>query len=264
LRFQSQGRGIKRETLKPSIIGKAAQVSANEKMGRLKSDYGYYEDLLLADAQGKIIASSNKATIGKINVNDRAYFKSAMDGQPFVSDVAVSRSSGNPVIFIAAPVVDKNQVKGVLAGVVNIASFSSQFIDSIKTGQTGYAYLFNKSGILIAHPDKSKIMKENIGDLDFGKQMLAQKNGLIIYTYEGIKNEAAFNTIAGQEWIVAVNVPEAEIMAPVKSLGRINLLVAATVIAIATVLIFLLPPPWSSPSTGWLPASGIPPRATVI
>jgi methyl-accepting chemotaxis protein len=158
----------------------------------------------------------------------------------FVSDVAVSRGSGNPVFFIAAPVVDKVQVKGVLAGVVSIGSFSSRFIDPIKIGQTGYAYVFNKTGVLIAHPDKSKIMKENISDLDFGKQMLARKNGLIAHTYEGIKKAAAFNTVAGQDWIVAVNVPEAEIMAPVKSLGKLNLLVAATVIAIATVLIFFV------------------------
>ncbi|MEJ2640183.1 MAG: methyl-accepting chemotaxis protein [Desulfosarcinaceae bacterium] len=225
---------------KSSIIGKAARVSANEKLSRLRSEYGYYEDLFLTDAKGEIIAANNTATIGKINVKDRAYFKSAMATEVFVSDVAVSRGSGNPVFFIAAPVVEKDRVKGVLAGVVSIESFSSRFIDPIKIGQTGFAYVFNKTGMLLAHPDKSKIMQENIGDRDFGRQMLAQKNGLITYTYEGLKKAVAFNTVAGQEWIVAVNVPEAEIMAPVKSLGKINLLVAATVLAVATVLIFFV------------------------
>jgi methyl-accepting chemotaxis protein len=225
---------------KPSIIGRAARVSANEKLVRLKSDYGYYEDLFLADEDGKIIASSTQAVIGKINVKDRAYFKGAMAGNAFVSDAAVSRGSGNPVFFIAAPVIDKSQVKGVLAGVVSIDSFSSQFIDPIKIGKNGYAFAMNNSGLIIAHPDKSKIMKENIGKLDFGKQMLAQKNGLIPYLDEGVKKEVAFKTVEGQEWIVGVNVPEVEILAPVKSLGRINLLVAVMVIAIATVLIYFV------------------------
>lgn len=225
---------------KPSIIGKAARVSANEKLVRLKSDYGYYEDLFLADVEGKIIASSTAAVIGKINVKDRAYFKSAIAGHAFVSDAAVSRGSGNPVFFIAAPLVDKRQVKGVLAGVVSIDSFSSQFIDPIKIGRSGYAFAINKNGLIIAHPDSSKIMKDNIGKLDFGKKMLAQKNGLIPYIDESVKKEVAFKTVEGQEWIVGVNVPEAEILAPVKSLGRINLLAAAVVIGIATVLIFFV------------------------
>jgi methyl-accepting chemotaxis protein len=163
-----------------------------------------------------------------------------MASNVFVSDAAVSRGSGNAVFFIAAPVIDKSQVKGVLTGVVSIDSFSSQFIDSIKIGQSGYAFAINKSGLIIAHPVASKIMKESIEKLDFGKQMLAQKNGLIPYIDEGVKKEVAFKTVKGQEWIVGVNVPETEILAPVKSLGRINLLVAAVVIAIATVLIFFV------------------------
>ncbi len=225
---------------KPSIIGKAARVSANEKLLRLKSDYGYYEDLFLADARGEIIASSARATIGKINVKDRTYFKSALTGNAFVSDAAVSRGSGNPVFFIAAPVIDNSQVKGVLTGVVSIDSFSGQFIDPIKIGRSGYAFAINKSGLIIAHPVASIIMKQSIGELDFGRQMLAQKNGLIPYIDEGVKKQVAFKSVEGQEWIVGVNVPEAEILAPVKSLGRINLLVATVVIAIGTVLIFFV------------------------
>jgi methyl-accepting chemotaxis protein len=163
-----------------------------------------------------------------------------MAGKVFVSDVAISRGSGNPVFFIAAPVANKGQVKGVLTGIVSIGSFTSQFIDPIKIGQSGYAYAINKSGLIIAHPDAAKIMKDSIGELDFGKEMLAQKNGLLDYVHEGVKKKVAFNSVDGQEWIVVVNVPEAEILAPVKGLRQINLLVAVLVIATAAVLIYFV------------------------
>jgi methyl-accepting chemotaxis protein len=224
----------------PSIIGKAARVSANEKMARLKADYGYYEDISLAGPDGAIIASNNQAVIGKVNVKDRAYFKSAMAGKAFVSDAAISRGSGNPVFFIAAPVASKGQVKGVLVGIVSIGSFTSQFIDPIKIGKSGYAFVINKSGLIIAHPVAAKIMQESIGELEFGKEMLAQKNGLLRYTYEGVKKELAFSSVAVQDWIVAVNVHEDEILAPVISLRHINLLVAAVVIAFAAMLIYFI------------------------
>ncbi|WP_419661170.1 methyl-accepting chemotaxis sensory transducer with Cache sensor and HAMP linker domain [Desulfosarcina variabilis str. Montpellier] len=225
---------------KSSIIGKAARASANEKLARLKTDYGYYEDISLSGIGGVVIASNNEAVIGKISIKDRPYFKAAMDGQLFVSDAVISRGSGNPVFVIAAPVTDKGRITGVLTGIVSIASFSHKFIDPIKIGQTGYAYALNKTGMIIAHADKSKIMKESFGEQDWGKQMLAQKNGLINYVYEGVKKTVAFKTVAGQDWIVAVTVPDAEILAPVKSIGQINLLVAVAVIAVAAVLIFVI------------------------
>jgi methyl-accepting chemotaxis protein len=69
--------------------GKAARVSTNEKLASLKSDYSYYDGLILADGEGTIIASSSVKVIGKINIKDRAYFKSAMAGNAFVSDAAI-------------------------------------------------------------------------------------------------------------------------------------------------------------------------------
>ncbi|MGD9249429.1 MAG: methyl-accepting chemotaxis protein, partial [Desulfobacteraceae bacterium] len=224
----------------PSIIGKAARISANDKMARLKADYGYYEDIFLSGPDGAIIASNNQAAIGKVNVKDRAYFKSAMAGKAFVSDAAISRGSGNPVFFIAAPVAGIGKVKGVLVGVVSIGSFTSRFIDPIKIGRSGYAFVVNRDGLTIAHPVAAKIMKESIGKLDFAKQMLSQKNGLLRYTYKGVKKQLAFNSVAGQDWVIAVTVPAEEILAPVKSLRQINLLVAAVVIAVATALIFFV------------------------
>ena len=228
------------KALKDSIIGKAARVSANEKLARLQAEYGYYEDISLAGEDGMIVAANAESIIGKINVKDRAYFKAAMAGNTFISDVAISRNTGNPVFFIAAPVVDKNQVKGVLTGVVSIESFSKKFIDPIKMGQSGYAYAFDKNGLIIAHPVRDKIMKLNMNEFTFGKQMIAQKNGLIKYTYEGVYKTVAFKAVDGLDWIIAVSAPEAEILAPVKSLGQLNLLVAAAVIAIATILIFFV------------------------
>lgn len=225
---------------KNSIIGKAARARANEKMSHLKTDYGYYEDIFLASEDGEVIASSNEAVIGKINIADRAYFKSAMAGNSFVSNVAVSRGSGNPVFFVAAPVTDQQQIKGVLTGIVSVASFSHRFIDPITVGESGYAYILSEEGLMIAHPDSSKIMKDDLSKFEFGQQILTQKNGMITYTYEGVKKQVAFKAIQDLGWIIAVNVPTAEIMAPVKILGQINLLVALVVVVVAIILIFFI------------------------
>jgi methyl-accepting chemotaxis protein len=228
------------KALEDTSAGKAARASANAELSRMKREYGCYEDLILANPDGTIVAASTKSVIGRISVGDRAYFKPAMSGRSFVSDVAISRNTGKPVFFIAAPVMTKEQVAGVLVGIVGLDSFSAQFIDRIKIGQSGYAYAFNNKGLVFAYPDKTQIMKLNLSDFAFGKAMIAGKKGLIRYTYEGIAKAVAFESIENPGWTIAVTVPDAQILAPVKSLGRINLLVATAVIIIAAMLIFLV------------------------
>jgi methyl-accepting chemotaxis protein len=228
------------KAVKDNFVGKAARVTANEKMTRLKTDYGYYEDISLADQSGLIIASSAEKIIGKIKVADRDYFKAAMAGKTFVSQVAKSRNTGNAVFFIAAPVMEKSEITGVLTGVVSVSSFSSKFIDPIKVGNSGYAFLFDQTGVILAHPEKSNIMKLNMNDLGFGKKMIAQKTGLLNYTQEGIDKLSCFKTLEGLGWTIAVNAPQNEIFAGVKSIGHINLIVSVVVVLVAAFVIYLL------------------------
>jgi len=228
------------KALTASIIGKAARVTANEKLGSLKADYGYYEDISLTNKEGLVIASNNDAVIDKINVADRPYFKAAMAGETFVSEVIVSRGTGNPVFIIAAPVVDKREVKGALIGIVSVDSFARKFIVPVKVGESGYAILINNKGMTIAHHDPASILKVDVSKLDFGKQILARKNGVMHYTLENEERTAAFKEIEDVGWIALVTVPNTEILAPVRSLGKLNLLVVIVVVAVATLLIFFI------------------------
>ena len=225
---------------KDSFVGKAARVAVSDKMANLKSNYGYYEDIFLADMSGLVIASSTAAVIGKINIGDRDYFKAAAQGQTAVSQATISRASGNAVFIIGVPVQQKGEISGVLAGVLSIKSFTEKFIDPIKAGRTGFAFLFDQDGVTLAHPDAAKIMEFNVSEHDFGKQMLARKTGLLKFESEGAQKWAAFETIGDLGWTIAINVPEAEILEPVTSLGRINLIVAVVVVAVAIGLIFVV------------------------
>jgi methyl-accepting chemotaxis protein len=228
------------KAVKNTFVGKAARVAANEKMARLQTDYNYYEDIALADRDGLVIAASAEKSVGKIRVADRDYFKAALGGKVFVSDVSRSRNSGNAVFFIAAPIVEKNETTGVLFGVVSIASFSHKFIDPIKVGKSGYAFLFDQTGMILAHPEKSNIMKLNMNDLEFGKKMIVQKSGLLNYTDEGVAKLSCFRTLEGLDWTIVINVPQDEIFASARSLGRINMMVSVIVVVIAAFVVYLL------------------------
>lgn len=231
---------IYKTALKGSFVGKAARKSANVLMIELKEDYKFYADISLVDLKGNIIGGSNPNTIDKVNVGDRGYFKEALKGNENFSQVIKSKDTGDPIFAIAAPVVEKETVVGVLIGTIDINILSSKFIDPIKIGKSGYAYMFNNKGIIIAHPDKSNIMKLDVNTLSFGKDLMANKNGTVEYFWKGSDKIVALKNSPELDWTIGVNSISDEIFAPVASLGRVNLIIAIIVVVIAGLVIFVI------------------------
>ena len=208
-----------RTALQDSFVGKAARKSVNTMLAKLCKDYGYYEQIFVADATGDVIAGSNAGVIGKVNLADRGYFQSAAKGTQEISPVILSKATGNPVFVIAVPVLAKEKVLGVLGGVVDVGAFSEKFISDIKVGQSGYAYIYDELGRVIAHPDKSNILKLNMKQFDFGREMIAEGEGIKVYTWKGVEKIVAFKKDPGLGWTVGVGASTGEILAPVKELA---------------------------------------------
>ena len=231
---------IYQTALQDSFVGKAARKSANTELAGMKEKYPFYENINIVNPKGDIIAASTDAIIGKINIADRKYFQAAMRGKQFVSDVLKSKATGNPVFIISSPIKEKEAIIGILSGVIDLTYFNSKFVDPVKIGKTGYGYMLNADGTVIAHKDKKLILDLNIKDLYFGNQMLSMGNGLITYTYEGVTKMTAFQTVPELKWIIAAGVPTEELLAPAKKVGIINIFVALCVVAAASVIVYLI------------------------
>jgi methyl-accepting chemotaxis protein len=223
-----------------SFVGKAARKSADSQLAKLKEAYQYYENLFIANPSGEILASADSSVIGKVNVKDHNYFQQAMGNKFFISSALKSKVSGNPIFVMASPIKKKDAIIGLFVGVIDIASFNKEFIDPIKVGQTGYAYIYNTDGLILAHPDKSQILKLNMKEFDFGRRMMAQESGTIYYIWEGVAKIVSFSKSQQLGWSVGVGAISSELLAPVKSLGYINLTVAGIVVLLATVVILLV------------------------
>ncbi len=231
---------IYQAALQNSLEVKGARKEANAELARLKSEYPYYEILAVADQKGDIVAASNSKVIGRINVADRTYFKTAIKGTANLSEVIKSRNTGRPVFVIAAPIEGSGGVAGVFFAVVDLAAFNASFVDPIKVGKSGFAFLYDRRGLVLAHPDKSNILKMNLNKLDFGRRMLSQDRGLIVYTFNGQEKLAAFNVEKEIGWGVAVCASTAELMAPAKRQGYLNLVIGLAAVLLGAAIVFLV------------------------
>ena len=227
-------------SLKDSFVGKAARKTASGQLLKLKEDFGYYENIILIDTQGQVVAASDEAIIENLSVSGDTYFSEALAGKDYVSKIVRSTITHTPVFTVASPVMNKDEVMGVIAGIVDVGVYSDRFIKNVKIGESGYAYVFDETGQMIMHPDGSLVMKLNIKETDFGRKMLEMGEGVLGFEYEGEAKTAAFKKFKDTGWTVAAQAVDKEVMAPVKNLAYINTGVGISILALAAVVMLFL------------------------
>jgi methyl-accepting chemotaxis protein len=111
-------------------------------------------DEVLADGNGTTIAGPDGMQImrsdgGKlVDVHEREYFQQAMKGQPFVSDVIVSASTGLRQITFAAPIYgdDGSSIIGVVTRNYDLNDFHKFLAEESED-----AFITDRTGLVAAH-----------------------------------------------------------------------------------------------------------------
>lgn len=182
------------------------------------------------------------------NLLDRDYFMRALAGEACMSDPVINRVDGSLSFVFASPIYDDSeQVQGVLVGLSDSLELS-EIAGSVTFGETGYAYILNKEGTTIAHPNISLVVNgdndfENVKEdpslaplVELEKKMVAQQTGFGEYVYGGEVKYLGYAPIPGTLWSIAVTSTEDEALADVDKL-RIAI-VAVTLIALLIGIIF--------------------------
>lgn len=213
----------------------------------LTKDFGFYQAVLLVNPQGEIVSSSDSDLVGRNVSGEGAFFvdtfKKAMKKEEAFSVVGPSRATRAPIFVMAYPIYsprDKHQVAGVLAAVIDLNHFSREFIDTVTIGGKGYAYMLDRDGTVIAHPEKTYIINFNFGHFDYGEKMLKQKKGFLEYDLDGEEMAVAFTTNNDTGWIVAVEAETRESFAAAKEIGEYLLIISVLFILFLSLILSTL------------------------
>lgn len=195
------------------------------------------EVLIVTDITGKEVIN-NQTEEPDIDLSDREYVKEALNGKESVSEVIISRTTGNEGISIAYPIKDGDKIIGTLVGSINFNSISD-YAAKIKIGQTGYAFITDENGLFDYHPDEDKILKESASD-DL-KAMISQvKDGKSFsgfYNYNNVKKYAAFEK--ADNWIVGVTADYNDYMSSAISIRNYTIIIMIISIIIAMLCSYL-------------------------
>ena len=96
------------------------------------------------------------------NYSDRDYFQKVMRGESIAYQVLIGKTSGLPAFTFATPITGEDgTLKGVLAASV-ATLLISESVTNAQLGDTGYAFLLDDRGKVIAHQSKeyTKLRKD--------------------------------------------------------------------------------------------------------
>ncbi len=207
-----------------------------------KENSSEIEMIAITDDKAKGIIT-NKKESANIDLSNRVYVKEALKGKVSQSDVIISKDSKKPVVAIAYPLRLNNKVVGTVIGTIDFETISKQSA-KVKVGENGYAYMINKDGVFIYHPNGDKIMKENLGDTDNAElksiveKMKAGEPGEGYYTYEGVYKFTRFTPV--NDWVVAVTANYEEYMAPAFAIRKNTILIALISMLVAMMAAYFM------------------------
>ncbi len=107
-----------------------------------------------------------------------------LSGEVAISKVAKSPVTGQPALLVSVPVKVNGKIVGILGQSVFFGPLATSLVENLKIGYSGYTMFFTPEGLIVGHPDKSLVLKQNLNETPYGKNLLEAKSGDIVrYKY---------------------------------------------------------------------------------
>lgn len=194
----------------------------------------------------EFIAQDERTMVEDYDVTTRPWYQAVKEQKSIIfTEPYIDPGTGIMVISIAGPLFgENNQVVGTAAIDIKLDQLGS-IIEKYQIGHNGNAYLVDNTGNVIYHPDKSKILKENItkyeGNLGkFGQEMIAGKTGKGSYTLDGAENYFAYAPLPSNHWSVGVTMPKKEVDKDLISYRNMMLIMYILALALVTGLVYAM------------------------
>lgn len=195
-------------------LNTATDIDKNKLITRFQNDlvrYQAFDDLILLDKNGITILNGKNTLSGKDLSQLEYYIRMSESKSLVVSKAKKSLSTGNPIIVIAIPILENDNMKGSLLICVSLSSLSKNYIEDVSIGKKGYMYIVETDGTTIAHSNNNEILNQTFLNLDVAPKVIQEKNGIDEYTYNGVSKLITYNTDESLNWIYIASIPISEL-----------------------------------------------------
>lgn len=170
---------------------------------------------------------------------DREYIKQAFNGETVMSEILISRVTGEPVLMLATPIDTTTGEKALLLARMD-GYILSDVVSEVTIGETGYAYVINQQGIFQGHKNREYVRDETnfltegegTGNSDAIKEVIANEAGMVSYEHsDGEEHYVGYHTLENGMKMAVVAV-KSEMLSGLKDLRNGLIIWTAIILAI--------------------------------
>ncbi len=199
------------------------------------TNYRFFDMIMVIDHSGTVrhLAPYDKNFVGN-DMSGHAFFQiTGKSDRVYWSPAFISLQTGQPTLTVSIPIS-----QGMIVGYLNLAALNA-ITAKIAIGPHGYAWICDKDGTLIAHPDSALVdQRLNMRRLNVVQQAMKGNEGTFQYRFKGMERLGSAVIVPHIYWIVTVTQPVEEAYAPVRGIRKI--LWAGTSVAISLAMLIAL------------------------
>jgi methyl-accepting chemotaxis protein len=175
------------------------------------------------------------------NPTVRTWYKQAVEkkGKVVISPPYKDAFTGKSVVAIAQTVVKDGQVIGVVGMDFSLETLSSKIVQK-SVGKSGYVFVADPSGSIIAHKNKDVIGADEASKLSIWDRISTEDKGFIEYEYDGKNKFGGFMTNELAGWKLVSCLEDSELTTDTKSILNMTFLFIVIIGAISVVLAIIL------------------------
>ncbi|NLK99317.1 MAG: methyl-accepting chemotaxis protein [Clostridiales bacterium] len=171
------------------------QASARELINNVNAGDESIINVFVGTEEGEFLVDPVAGLPEGYDPRKSSWYKGALEKPDdiFISDPYIDTGSGGLVVTISGAMRDNGKIIGVVGIDLELTTYASA-LSSIKVGETGYVYIVDANGIIIAHPDSSFIGTDTVTTISFWDKAKDSDKGFTVYEYEGRERFAAYGT----------------------------------------------------------------------
>lgn len=216
---------------------------AFKNLGVLQEETSHLLEMIVLvnrDAQG-IMTNTSKNTA--LDLSDRAYVQKALSGHVGLSPVIQSKATGEVVVAVAYPMKSGGKTIGAIVGTIRFDNIT-KYVEEIRVGENGYAYLVDREGLILSHPTKDHILTKNLSDFGIENfdgilaDMKAGNTGDAYYTYKDVYKFVHYIPVG--EWTLAVTANYDEYMLAAHNIRNMTLMIMGVALVVSIALAYIM------------------------
>ena len=185
-----------------------------------------FRQMALLDESGRMAAQASNIAL-ELSAQFTAHHQTAVSslkkpGERYISPIYFDKTTNEPLIVFAIPTNLWN-FKGTLVAEVNL-QFMWTLVEQLKVGETGYVYIVDSEGNLVAARDSARVLAgENVRQISEVKEFIENPSASFdessdVNSYAGLLGDEVVGTytpLGTPQWAVLTELPYAEAYEPI-------------------------------------------------